>query len=93
MWRAYILTLAFACGEKTETDSEESFTVDGIQIPDSTSDGQCPDMTQSHTTSFSSSGQDRVVTTVIPDQLEENMPFVYFFHGLLDPGYTPKPTE
>jgi len=57
------------------------------------SSGECPDLTQSHTTTFTSSGDDRVVTAVVPDDPPADMPLVFFFHGLLDPGSMPVPTE
>ena len=57
------------------------------------SSGDCPDLTQSHTTTFSSNGEERVVTAVIPNDPPDSMPLVFFFHGLLDPGSMPVPTE
>ena len=67
--------------------------VDGVPAPTAPSDGVCPDMGQSGTVIFSSSGADRVVTVVTPDVMRDNMPLVFFFHGLLSPDSTPRPTE
>ncbi len=60
---------------------------------DPPSNGDCPDMTSSNTSTFQSSNEDRIVTMVVPENPTENMPLVYFFHGLMDPGSTPQPTE
>ena len=66
---------------------------DGLAPLATLSSGDCPDMTQSHTTTFASSGEERVVTIVLPDEVPDDMPLIFFFHGLLDPGGTPVPTE
>ncbi len=85
------------CGDKAsnvEDDLPSSSADPGGPAPVvEPSDGECPDLTQSHTTRFSSSGEERVVTVVLPDEPTEDMPLVFFFHGLLDPGSMPVPTE
>jgi predicted esterase len=48
------------------------------------SSGECPDLSASGTTSFLSSGDDRTVTVIIPEEPVEDMPVVFFFHGLVD---------
>jgi len=60
---------------------------------DPPSNGSCPNIGESGTVNFVSSNEDRVVTMVVPEDPPENMPLVYFFHGLMDPGGTPNPTE
>ena len=89
-----------ACSATDEGDAGELPGVGDVATSDgglaplaAPSSGACPDLTQSHTTSFLSSGEERVVTTVVPDDPPEDMPLVFFFHGLLDPGSMPVPTE
>jgi predicted esterase len=101
--RALFLTLILtACGSKTVSDPEAPSIDDGdTSTPEdespaplaTPSSGECPDMTQSHTTTFQSGGEERVVTIVIPDDPPSELPLVFFFHGLLDPGTMPVPTE
>jgi poly(3-hydroxybutyrate) depolymerase len=50
-------------------------------------------MSTSHTTSFQSGGEERIVTVVVPESPTSDMPLVYFFHGLLDPGSMPQPSD
>jgi predicted esterase len=57
------------------------------------SSGECPDMSTTGLSSFLSSGEERTVSLVIPDGGAANSPVVFFFHGLLDPGSMPQPTE
>ena len=66
---------------------------DGLAPLAELSSADCPSMTQSDTVTFESSGEERTVTVVVPDEIPEDMPLVFFFHGLLDPGSTPVPTE
>ncbi len=48
------------------------------------SSGECPDLSASDHTSFLSSGEQRNVSIVLPDTPGEDMPVVFFFHGLVD---------
>ena len=49
------------------------------------SDGECPAMKTSGTSTFSSSGDARTVTVIVPtDPPAGPLPLVVFFHGLLD---------
>jgi len=57
------------------------------------SSGDCPDMSASATTTFTSSGEEREVTIVVPEAPSGPMRVVFFFHGLMDPGSTPHPAE
>lgn len=66
-----------------DTDSDDANQPLPAPIAD-LSDGECPDMSVSGTNTFSSSGESRTVTTVVPSNLEPGMPLVFFFHGLLD---------
>ena len=94
MHRFVFLALLSACSSKEDSDtSGGSSGADGIEIPSDPSDGVCPDMTSSGTATFSSSGEERIVTVVAPQNVTEGMPLVFFFHGLLSPASTPRPTE
>jgi len=84
------------CG-KEQDDTGTSVTspdVPGVALApiDSPSNGECPDMGETNTGVFSSANADRTVTMVIPQEVTDDMPLVYFFHGLMDPGSTPNPT-
>jgi poly(3-hydroxybutyrate) depolymerase len=90
-----VLALIFVgCADETASlpDLEDGSSGDLAPLADPSS-GDCPDLTQSHTTSFTSSGEDRVLTVVLPDEPGADMPLVFFFHGLLDPETMPVPTE
>lgn len=62
------------------------------------SSGDCPDLSESGTTTFKSSGDDRTVTVLLPDTDgdgvadTEGAPVVVFFHGLTTPSESPEPT-
>ena len=95
-----LMLLLAACGAGVDEDAGQLPGTDtsgseagGLAPLAEPSSGACPDLTQSHTTRFESSGEDRVVTAVIPDDPPDEMPLVFFFHGLLDPGSMPVPTE
>ena len=84
--------VAFAC----RPSSEEGIQEDPYQSAPLTeiSDGTCPDMTISgSTTSFSSYGQERHVTTLFPSNSTEPPGVMFFFHGLMDPSSTPNPSQ
>ena len=53
------------------------------------SDGECPDMTASGISSFSSGGKTRRVGVIFPNQMTEDMPVIFTFHGLTAPEYMP----
>ena len=54
------------------------------------SSGECPDMTSSgDTVQFSSSGESRTVTILFPSNPQPKMRIVFFYHGLMDPSYSP----
>lgn len=99
----FALALPLACGDKDDIDDTGSAGTDsgadggsgsGVAGLADLSTGECPDMTTSGTSSFSSSDEDRTVTVLLPDPLPDGpMPLVFFFHGLMDPGSTPVPTE
>ena len=74
------------------TDTDETGIPDSLPAPAALaalSSGACPDLTASNTSSFQSTGVDRTVTLVIPEQPSEDMPVVFFFHGLLDTSVEP----
>jgi len=86
-----------ACGTQDSKSGDDTGSSNqmtgGVALPTATSSGSCPDMSTSHTTSFQSSGEERTVTIVVPEDAAPDMPLVYFFHGLLDPGSTPEPSD
>jgi len=53
------------------------------------SDGECPDMSESGISTFSSGGLDRKVAVVFPDDPQPGMPVVFNFHGLTNAGSNP----
>lgn len=53
------------------------------------SDGDCPDMSVSGTSFFSSGGLERKVSVVIPKGRPENAPVIFTFHGLVPSDYDP----
>ena len=83
----------FACSpssEETELQEDPYQSAPLTEI----SDGSCPDMTVSgSTTSFSSYGQERHVTTLFPSNITEPPGVMFFFHGLMDPSSTPNPSK
>ncbi|MEC8380236.1 MAG: hypothetical protein VXZ96_07940 [Myxococcota bacterium] len=88
--------LFLACSSKPQ-DSASNFTADPRPWQSaplvSLSSGECPNMSVSgETVSFLSSGESRNVTVVIPSSPQADMRVVFFYHGLMDPGYTPNPT-
>ncbi len=77
------------------TDDDDDTTDEGPMPADlaTLSDGECPDLEETDTVTFSSGGSDRKVTVVIPKELEQGAPALFFFHGLLSPDHTPNPTD
>ena len=89
-----LTSISCAADEVGINDSgSSSSTGPTLRPPGEPSDGACPAMNETGTEIFSSGGQDRTVTMVVPDQISNGMPLVYFFHGLLDPGSIPIPTS
>lgn len=83
--RAFVILLAMACAQPepdgdTPTDDLE---FDGPALRETT-DGECPDLSASGTVSFSSSGQERDVVVLLPDDVEPGMPAMTVWHGLGD---------
>ena len=94
------LLLLAACTGKTPAD-DTAATGDTATVPEGPqpspltepSDGECPPMEASGTYTFSSSGDARTVTVIVPTNPPGGpMPLVVFFHGLLDSS-TPSPSE
>jgi len=74
------------------TETGETGSPDTLPAPAelaTLSSGVCPDLSASSTSSFLSSGSERTVTVVIPETPTEDMPVVFFFHGLLDTSVEP----
>ncbi|HCH62363.1 MAG: hypothetical protein CL927_17980 [Deltaproteobacteria bacterium] len=55
--------------------------------------GVCPDLSATGFVTFESAGEERNASIVVPSVPSDDMPLVFFFHGLMDPGSTPEPTE
>ncbi|MAY81341.1 MAG: hypothetical protein CL930_11230 [Deltaproteobacteria bacterium] len=101
----FVFALVGCADEKSDSDTgSNSFVasddtsgdggVEGLAPLADLSDDDCPKMMESNTGTFSSSGESRTVTVVVPSgEVEPDGPLVYFFHGLLDPSSTPTPTE
>jgi len=84
-----------ACGDKSGNAGDD--TAGGSSGPAVSalaplSSGECPDLSQSGTSTFLSSDEERTVTVLIPAAPTGPMPVVVFFHGLMDPTSTPDPT-
>lgn len=77
-------------GDTGETG--EDTVQDGIRELSEPS-GTCPDLSSSGFVSFESSGTERRATIAVPTAPTGPMSVVFFFHGLMDPGSTPQPTE
>ena len=91
-----LLTLAACAGNTDDTGNGEDPNVDLGPQPAALatlSSGECPDLSETGSSSFLSSGETRDVHVVIPENLESNAPVVFFFHGLLDPSSMPDPAE
>ncbi|MED5372113.1 MAG: hypothetical protein VX899_13930 [Myxococcota bacterium] len=101
-----MLLLMFACtGAQVDLDDTQSGADDtadtqseavwpqGLAELTEPSDGACPDLSASGTTTFSSSGQERTVTALIPAGVSAESQVVFFFHGLMGESETPEPTE
>ena len=78
--------------EEGEAEAEDDEAVDGLR-PLAEVSGACPDLSTSGFVTFDSFGQERSTSIVVPSAPEPDMPIVFFFHGLMDPGSTPEPTE
>lgn len=104
---ALLTAFSLACAPATDgSDEDDEGAVDdtgsggddgggsGPQpAPLATVSGSCPDLSTSTTTTFESSGEEREVTVVVPEDPNGTMGVVFFFHGLMDPGQTPHPAE
>ena len=85
-----LFTLA-ACGSEPDPTPEETGDT-GVEeevAPQPAalaplSSGDCPDLSSSGTRTFLSSGGERTVSVVIPSEPTEDMPVIFFFHGLVD---------
>lgn len=103
MMLAFLLAAAslLACGDKDSDDTgaaadggSESDGGSGVAPLAELSSGECPDMSASGTSTFTSYDLQRTATVLVPDPMPEGpMPLVFFFHGLMDTTSTPVPTE
>lgn len=94
--------LLIACTGSTTPDPSDSAGDSGEVTEDtwpsglaeaSTPTGTCPDMTESGLTTMESSGEERTVSVVLPDEITASTGVTIFLHGLMDPSSTPQPTE
>ena len=77
---------SLACAEKEVVEERGWESADLKEL----SSGECPDMSESGATvQFLSSDEERTVTILFPSNPEPKMRIVYFFHGLMDPSYSP----
>jgi len=88
-WTLIALVAAVGCGDK-DTDGDTAAGGDtasdgsGVAPLADSSNGQCPDLSASGTTStFSSADLDRTVTVYYPDDTDQELGVVFYFHGLL----------
>lgn len=51
----------------------------------------CPDFSAPGTSTFTSSGEERQVTVLFPEERPADMPVYFFFHGVDDPSRTDNP--
>lgn len=92
----------FACTGPTTALDDSSLSSDssvatawaeGLAAIAETSSGECPDLSQSGITTFTSSGETRTVSVRKPSEVNADTQVIVFFHGLMDPTQTPEPTE
>jgi len=67
-----------------DDDAPDPDDSDGAAPLATLSSDDCPDMSTSGTSTFTSSGTERTVTMVLPSEVTSDMPVIFFFHGLLD---------
>jgi poly(3-hydroxybutyrate) depolymerase len=79
-------------GDSIDSEAQSAWP-EGLAEPAELSSGECPDMTTSGTTTFTSSGETRKVTLLVPNDVGADSQVVFFFHGLMDPASTPDPTD
>lgn len=91
-----LLSLLACSEEKSETENTEnteniddSKDWEAAALAELSSDS-CPNMSQSgELVSFTSSGEERNVVIIFPDELTEDMRVVFFFHGLMPENSNP----
>ncbi len=96
-WISSIALLSLLGCSKSTDDTSTDDTA-GEPLPQAAaltalSNGECPDLSTSGTSSFLSSDEERTATIVIPTNPGEDMPVVFFLHGLMSPTHTPEPTD
>jgi poly(3-hydroxybutyrate) depolymerase len=87
-----VVALLSACTAKPEpgtgddTGGGDTGTTEGPQPAAlaELSSGECPDLSASGTSTFTSSGEDRKVTVILPSSPGEDMPVYFFFSGIAD---------
>lgn len=86
-----ILPLVACSGTPGDDTSGDTHSASGPADLAALSDGACPDLTASGTSTFSSSGEDRQVTVILPSGPQPGMAVNFFFHGVTDPVSTDNP--
>ncbi|HCP47364.1 MAG TPA: hypothetical protein DIU15_15080, partial [Deltaproteobacteria bacterium] len=93
-----LLLTAVGCVSTTPNDGDDGSGDDANQEevdPDPTaplaalSDDDCPDLSAPGISTFSSSGIDRKVAVLFPDDAPSDMPVLFYFHGLTNVGSNP----
>ena len=86
-----LLSLLACSEEKSETEAVEESNQSWTSAPlAELSSGECPDMTVSgELVQFLSSGEERNVVTIFPDEQTEDMRVIFFFHGLMPENSNP----
>ena len=89
-----LLSLLACSEEKNETETEtenleESKDWASAELAELSSD-DCPDMSVSgDLVTFTSSGEERKVVVIFPEEEAEDMRVVFFFHGLMEENSNP----
>lgn len=86
MMNTLFFTAFYGCAEQKLDEGPDWSSAPLAEL----SSGECPDMTVSgETVQFTSSGETRTVTILFPSNPQPKMKIVYFYHGLMDPSYSP----
>lgn len=85
--------LIMGCSFLGQGDWLEDGWPEGLRLLEEPSSGECPDLGSTGLSSFTSSGQPRRVSVVLPPEPGPRTQVVVFFHGLMTPEETTEPSE